>query len=298
MKILITGTSGLIGSNLVEFLFKRGHTIKCLLRDKDEALQPYTMANLASIESQDDEGIEAVIHLAGENLTQGRWTRTKKQRILESRINGTRFLAKYFAQSARKPKVFISASAVSYYGDRSSSPVVDNSLNGTTFLADVCQQWEEATEPAAAAGIRVVNARFGVVLSPKGGLLNRIVPTTQKGLAGVLGNGKQYISWISMPDVVKILDFILVNSKLEGPVNIVSPNPVTNATFIKTLSTKLHKPALLPLPAFAVRLLYGQLADELLLPSTRAIPKKLKDLGYTFVHPTLDDALDYSLAEE
>ena len=278
MNILISGSSGLVGSALVEDLRAEGHSVSGLPRTYKEPI--------------DFSDVDAVVHLAGESIATGRWTTAKKQRIEESRVNGTRQLAEQLARSDSKPAVFICASAIGFYGNRGDETLDEASEAGTGFLAEVCQKWEAAAQPAEAAGIRTVWIRTGIVLSTNGGALKQMLPPFKMGGGGMLGNGRQYMSWISLADEVKAICFALENEALRGAVNLVAPQPVTNLEFTKTLGRVLHRPTLLPLPAFAARLIFGEMAEELLLGSTRVIPKKLVDTGYEFCHAELEAALE------
>jgi hypothetical protein len=237
------------------------------------------------------EGINAVVHLAGESITGGRWTPEKKRRILQSRIQGTRLLAESLAGLSTPPEVLVSASAVGYYGDRGEELLDENSAPGTGFLPDVCREWENAAESASAEGIRVVTLRTGIVLSIAGGALPKMLPVFRMGLGGKIGSGRQFISWIVLEDLVGIIEFAVLNELLRGPVNAVSPDPVTNREFAKTLARVLSRPSLCALPGFAARLAYGEMADALLLASARVVPSRLKDAGYSFRFSALDNAL-------
>jgi uncharacterized protein (TIGR01777 family) len=230
--------------------------------------------------------------LAGENIADGRWSEKKKDRILSSRVKGTKLLAKYFAKADKKPEVFISASAVGYYGDRGEVIVDEASSAGRGFLADVCVQWEEASNAANEAGIRVANVRFGTVLSTAGGALKKMLLPFKLGAGGVIGSGEQYMSWISINDAVNIIQHILNNDSLRGPINAVTPNAVTNRLFTKTLGKALHRPTIFPLPASVARILFGEMADELLLSSIRIFPGKLVESGYKFQDNDLSESLD------
>lgn len=286
MKILITGASGLIGKTLVNSFTANGHIVKSLRRDNST---PYWDINKHQIELGSDNCFDVVIHLAGENIAKERWTTARKTRIRDSRIDGTKLISDYFAGSACKPKLLISGSAIGIYGNSGNESVDEESLSGRGFLADVCEQWERATISAATAGIRVVNARFGMVLSPTGGALKKMILPFKMGGGGIIGNGNQYISWVSIADVVEIINFIIRNKNLIGPVNVTSPNPVTNHDFTKILGNALHRPTILPIPAFMARLVFGEMANELLLSSIKAMPGKLSNAGYKFQHPKLND---------
>ena len=237
------------------------------------------------------EGIDAVVHLAGESITGGRWTPEKKRRILQSRIKGTRLLSERLAGLSSPPKVFISASAVGFYGNRGEESLDESSGPGTGFLPEVCREWENATEPASAKGIRVILLRTGVVLNNAGGALARMLPVFRMGLGGKIGSGRQYMSWIALEDITGIIEFAMQDESLRGPVNAVSPNPVSNREFAKTLGRVLSRPSVCFLPGFAARLAFGEMADALLLASARISPARLTEAKYPFRFPILEDAL-------
>jgi len=239
-------------------------------------------------------GIQAAIHLSGDNLSSGRWTVEKKRRIRDSRTQTTAALVELLSRLEQPPEVLICASAVGYYGDRGEEVLTESSTAGTGFLPEVCVEWEAAADGATQRGIRVIHLRFGIVLSPDGGALAKMLPLFHIGLGGKLGNGRQWMSWISLLDVVRIVEFCMAETSLCGPIN-VAANPVTNQEFTHTLSHHLRRPALFPAPAFALRGMFGEMADAALLSSTRAIPEKLLKSGYSFEHPTLLDALQVLL---
>jgi uncharacterized protein len=226
-------------------------------------------------------GFDAVIHLAGEGIV-GRWTEEKKARIRDSRVLGTLNLAQALAQAQQKPRVFVCASAVGYYGNRGDEPLGEDSPPGTGFLAQVCQEWENATRPASEAGIRTVQIRIGVVLSLNGGALAKMLTPFKMGVGGNIGNGRQWMSWIDVLDLVGAIQHILKNDALQGPVNLVAPKPVTNTEFTRTLASVLSRPAIFPMPAFAVRLAFGEMGKDVLLGSQRVEPAKLVNSGYPF----------------
>jgi uncharacterized protein (TIGR01777 family) len=238
-----------------------------------------------------------VIHLAGETIV-GRWTKAKKRRILESRRQGTGHLAEAVAKAAQRPRVFISASAVGYYGNRGDEILREDSPSGGGFAAEICRQWEAAAQPAAAAGVRTVQMRLGVVMSGEGGALQKMLPPFRLGLGGRLGDGRQWWSWVSVDDVAGAILHVLNHAELQGPVNTVAPQPVTNADFTKTLASVIKRPALFPMPAFAVRLVFGEMGEELFLASQRVEPAKLAASGYPFKHPELPRALEDILTEK
>jgi len=293
MNSLITGCSGLVGSALVEYFFKRKYTISCLSRNLSRAQS--TFWNFNDIENFSSEPINAVIHLAGENVATGRWTENKKRAILKSRVDGTRALIDYLADLPQKPDVLLCASAVGFYGSRGDELLTEESSLGEGFLAEVCRQWEEETNRISSMGVRVVNLRFGMVLSPKGGALHKMIPPFKMGLGGVVGSGKQHISWISIRDIVEIIDFLAKDSSISGPVNIVSPNPTKNRELTKALGRSLGCPTFFKVPKFVAKAVFGQMADEMLLCSAKAQPRKLLDAGYEFKDDSLSSTLDYCI---
>ncbi|MBN2476010.1 MAG: TIGR01777 family oxidoreductase [Pirellulales bacterium] len=297
MRILVSGASGLIGSALVRHFRADRHDVVRLVRGESQRTEDEVSWDPEAdrLAPADLEGFEAVVHLAGENVANARWTARQKAKIRDSRIRGTRLLSAALAGISRPPRVLASASAVGYYGGRGDEPLSEQSPAGSGFLADVCRDWEAATEPAAEAGIRVVRFRLGMVLAGRGGALARMLPGFRWGLGGRLGDGRQYVSWITLPDVVGAVDHLLRRDTLEGPVNLVAPNPVTNARFTRSLGRLLHRPTILPVPEIALRTLFGQMADELLLASIRAVPRQLLDSGYRFHDPELDSALRHVL---
>lgn len=293
MNVLVTGSSGLIGSALVNSLTAHGHAVTRLHRDQSSKDASYWNPEEDSLRIDDVPELDVVIHLAGDNIADGRWTTVKKARILNSRVRGTTLLTNFLTTSDHKPSVFISGSAVGFYGHRGDDVVDEDSQPGTGFLADVCQQWEEATSPAVQAGIRVVHIRMGMVLSVAGGALKKMLFPFKMGLGGVIGNGKQYMSWVSISDVVEMIHYVMTHDSIRGPVNLVSPNPVRNDQFTKVLGHALRRPTIFPMPALVAHLLFGEMANELLLASTRAMPRKLMDAGYPFRHAELADAFGY-----
>lgn len=292
MKVLVSGSHGFIGSHLIPALVSRGHTVIRLVRRPVQTGDNAVFWNpaTASLDSARLEGMDAVVHLAGESVV-GRWTSAKKTAIRDSRVQGTRFLCESLARLSAPPRVLISASATGYYGSRGGEILREESSSGTGFLADVCRRWESATEPALQKKIRVVNARAGVALGPAGGALARMLLPFRLGLGGKIGGGSQYMSWISMDDLTGALLHALETESLRGPVNIVSPNPATNLEFTKTLGKVLKRPTPFPLPAFAARILFGGLADEMLLASARVEPARLLASGFRFAQPDLENAL-------
>ena len=295
MRILITGASGLVGSALSERLSTQGHSISRLVRHQANTSrgEAYWSPEGGSVDKSGIDQLkpEIVINLAGENIAGGRWNDERKRKIRDSRVNGTRALADTLAHLEIKPKAFICASAIGFYGSRGDEPLTEDSSPGEGFLAEVCQEWEEASERAAKAGIRTVNLRIGVVLSPEGGALKKMLLPFKLGVGGVIGSGRQYMSWIALDDLVKVIEYAIQNESLRGPVNAVAPDPVTNKEFTKTLGRVLWRPTCLPMPASTARMLIGEMADALLLASTRVVPAKLEKSGFKFDHPGLKGAL-------
>ena len=299
MKILITGSTGLVGSALIPVLKSSGHQIVRLVRSKPkDASEVYWNPEQGTINAAELEGLDAVVHLAGENLAAGRWTDEKKKRIRESRVKGTRLLSETLAQLNEKPAVLVSASAVGFYGNRGDEILTEQSASGSDFLAEVCREWELATQAAAQAGIRVVNLRFGVIFSGEGGALKKMLTPFRLGVGGKLGSGRQHLSWIAIDDVVGAIEHALTNDSLRGAVNAVAPQAVTNREFTKTLGRVLSRPTILPVPAFAARLAFGEMADATLLSSQRVEPERLNEAGYTFKYPALEAALRHVLNKE
>lgn len=298
MNILITGSTGFIGSALVSSLTTGGHRVTRLVRSKPRIGEGEVFWNpeVGSIEAPGLEGLDAVVHLAGERIT-GRWTAEKKARILDSRIKGTRLLSESLARLAQPPEVLVCASAIGYYGDRGDEQLSEGSARGTGFLSDVCREWEAAAEPALKQEIRVVHLRIGVVLSPVGGALATMLSPFQMGVGGKIGSGRQYMSWVSLDDLIGIIHHAFTTETLTGPVNAVAPHPVTNLEFTKTLGRVLGRPTLFSVPAFAARLAFGEMADALLLASARVEPVRLLASGYAFRHPELEGALRHLLGK-
>lgn len=293
MKILVTGATGLIGTALIPVLKSEGHDVTRLVRRRPrEASDIQWDPAAGTINSSGIEGFDAVIHLAGESIASGRWTHARKDRILRSRAEGTRLLAESLVRLQQPPRVLVSASAIGYYGNRGIETLSETSEPGPGFLSLVCRAWEAATKPALDKGIRVVNVRTGIVLSTRGGALRKMLLPFWLGVGGKVGNGEQYMSWISRTDLCRVFLHAVRTESLKGPVNAVAPSPVTNAVFTKALGAAMHRPTFLPLPAFAVRLIFGEMGDELLLASTRVIPARLVASGFFFkdreIGPTLE----------
>jgi len=293
VKILLSGSSGFLGRSLAPHLADGGHEPRRLLRSN----QGGTAGDLVwdpdagRIDAAAGESFDAVIHLGGENIAAGRWTRRRKQRLRNSRVNSTRFLAMTLSRLKRPPRVFACASGIGFYGDRGDELLTEDSPAGSGFMAELCRQWEQACQPAADRGIRVVHLRFGVILGRGGGALEKMLPAFRCGLGGRLGNGRQYWSWISLQDACRAVEHCLLNETLNGPVNCVSPQPVTNREFSRALARALRRPAILPIPAFALCLALGEMAEAALLASARVTPRKLLDSGFEFTHPDLPAAL-------
>jgi hypothetical protein len=294
MNVLISGATGLIGSALVPELEAKGHTVTRLSRSRSGANTIRWDPSAGTIDG-DLEGTDAVVHLAGESIAQGRWNPDKKRRILDSRVQGTRLLAEKISALATPPKVMVSMSAVGYYGDRGDEVLTEESAPGADFLTRVCREWEAAAEPARRAGIRVVHPRLGIVLTPQGGALGTTLPIFKLGGGGKIGSGRQWWSWVALDDVVGSVLHALTDEGVEGPVNVGSPNPMTNAEYTKVLGKVLGRPTVLPLPAPAARIMLGEVADALLLASQRMRPARLQATGYAFRHPQLEGALRHLL---
>jgi uncharacterized protein (TIGR01777 family) len=291
MKVLISGGSGFIGASVVETLLKQGHSVVRLTRaavgkdSEDVRWNPST----GYIEIL-PEPLDAVIHLAGENIF-GRWTTAKKDRIRASRVDGTLLLSEHLASMQRRPRVFICASAIGFYGNRGDEVLTETADAGEGFLSNVCRDWEAACTPADAAGIRVVRMRFGTVLAKHGGALGKMLGAFKAGLGGTLGNGQQWVSWITLNDALRAILYALDDETFFGAVNVTTPEPVQNRTFTETLGHILHRPTRLSLPAVILRLVLGRFAEETLLASTRAVPRRLLGVGFKFEHPALAQAL-------
>ncbi len=296
LHVAVTGSSGLVGSALTPFLTTGGHRVTRLVRGAvagpDEATWD---PGRGVVDRSRLDGVDAVVHLAGANIAAGRWTAARKVEIRRSRVEATRRLCESLAQAITPPKVLVSASAVGYYGDRGAETLTEASEAGSGFLPEVCREWEAAAEPASRAGIRVVHLRFGMILSPAGGALRKMLLPFRFGAGGRIGEGGQFMSWIALDDVLGAIYHALCDDSVQGPVNVVAPGPVSNAEFTRTLAGVLRRPALFPLPAFAARLLFGEMADELLLTSARVMPARLQASGYRFRFPELEGALRHLL---
>jgi uncharacterized protein (TIGR01777 family) len=296
MKVAVTGSSGLIGSSLVSFLSKKDVTVSRILRENTEDNEISWKPEGGDWDSAFAGGIDGIVHLAGENIASGRWTKVKKEKIRSSRIEGTKRLCEHILKLPTPPSVFVCASAIGYYGDRGMEFLNEDSSRGSGFLPDVCLGWEEAAESVSKAGLRVVNVRFGIVLSKDGGALAKMLTPFKMGMGGKIGSGTQYMSWVAMDDVTGAIYHALVTDSLKGPVNVTAPNPVTNKEFTNTLGKVLNRPTVMPMPAFAARLAFGEMANDLLLASTKVAPKRLSDSGYEFQYPELANALKHVLS--
>ena len=291
MKIVISGSSGLIGTQLVAKLSNSGHEVVRLVRRSPKAGEIQWNPKSGTLDASALEGVDAVIHLSGAGIGDKRWSDGYRKEILDSRTDTTALLAKTIASLSRKPSVFLSGSAIGIYGARNDEQLTEVSTHGTGFLAEVCKQWEAAAKPAVDAGVRTVYLRTGIVLSPKGGALKKLLPLFKLGVGGKFGDGKQWQSWISIDDEIGAIEYLLT-ANVSGAVNLTAPNPVTNAEFTKVLASVLKRPAIVPVPTFAPKILLGgELADALLFTGQRVIPAALNASGYSFKHTTLESAL-------
>ena len=292
--VLLSGGSGMVGRAVRGALLERGIGVLQLVRHEPRAageLQWKPDGVTPFPDTEPLEGVRAAIHLSGANVAAHRWTAAYKREIWQSRVQSTRALAEALAGLCRPPETLIVASATGIYGDRGDALLDETSAPGEGFLADVCREWEAAALPAVKAGIRVVHARFGVVLGRGEGALAKMLPLFRLGLGGRLGSGRQWVSWVSLEDVVGVILFALDTAGVQGPVNVTAPNPVTNAQLTQALAKAVHRPAILPAPAFALRLALGEMADDALLASARAVPRKLSEAGFRFAYPTIEEAL-------
>jgi uncharacterized protein (TIGR01777 family) len=289
MRILVTGSSGLIGSALVPFLEAQGHSVTRLVRKQsDNPDEIFWDPEKGIIDPSTLEGFDLVIHLTGENIAAKRWSKKQKERLFLSRVRATWLLSQALTRLSSPPKTFISASACGFYGDRGEERLTETSGKGAGFLADLSEKWEAATNAAREKGIRVVNARFGVALSPKGGMLAKLLPIYRLGLGGKLGAGKQLLPWIALEDLVSAIYHVAMKDQIQGPVNFAAPEPVTQGQFSDALAKALHRPAFFHLPAWLLRLILGEMAEELLLVSQGVYPQLLLESGFRFHYPDLD----------
>jgi uncharacterized protein len=297
MRVLVTGSSGLVGSALVPALKQDGQEVWSLVRrSPKEGMREIFWDPLKGIDDVSGlEGADALVHLAGENIAEGRWTDEKKARIRESRVKGTRVLSEALARLERPPKSLLCASAIGFYGDRGAEILTEASAPGEGFLPDVCRAWEAAAGPAVERGVRVVFLRFGVILAAEGGALDKMLTPFKMGVGGKIGSGKQYMSWITLDDTIGVIKHALADETLSGPVNVVAPQPVTNFEFTRALGNVLSRPTIFSVPAFAARLAFGEMADAALLASERVEPARLKQSGFVFQHPELEGALRHLL---
>lgn len=298
MRILITGASGLVGTHLIPTLKAKGHEIFRLVRKMPQSpdeIQWDAEHGFSDSERAKLENFHAVVHLAGDNVASENWSEEKKRRIRESRTVGTQVLVEALKQCTNPPKILVSASAIGFYGDRGDEILTEDSARGEGFFPDVCEEWEREARKATEFGARVVNPRIGIVLSKDGGALAKMLTPFKLGLGGVVGSGKQFMSWIAIDDLIKIFHFVLENEQLEGAINATAPNPVTNEEFTKTLGKVLNRPTILPVPAFGIKLLFGEMGEKLLLEGCRAIPQKLIDSDFSFDFPDLENCLRHVL---
>lgn len=298
MRILITGATGLVGKALAASLREKGFDLLLASRSEpttSEWIKWDPEAGFADNDLQRLEGLDAAVHLAGETVSGLRWTEDKKKAIRNSRVNGTRSMIETFAKFQKKPRAFITASAIGFYGDRGEEELTETSAAGDNFLSDVCREWEAESRRAEDLGIRTVLLRTGIVLSKNGGALAAMLLPFKMGVGGVVGSGEQWMSWISLDDMIGVIEFAIENENLRGAVNVTSPNPAKNAEFTRTLGEVLYRPTILPLPGFAVNLVFGEMGDALLLASSRVLPKRLLAAGYEFKYPDLKKAIEHVL---
>lgn len=299
MRIAMTGSTGLIGSSLLAALSEGGHEVIRLVRSPTsissadhESITWNPTGEMQEKELKRLDGTNAIVHLAGENIAGGRWTDARMKRIHDSRVIGTRNLVNSIMQMEMRPKAFICASAIGFYGPHGDETIGEDDARGTGFLAEVCEEWECETNRLEDCDVRVVNARFGIVLSPRGGALKKMLLPFKMGVGGIIGTGRQWYSWISLDDCVGALCMLIENEDASGPINLVAPRPETNRDFTKVLGKVLKRPTILPMPTFAARLAFSRkMADETILTGARAEPRRLTDLGYEFQHPELEEAL-------
>jgi len=298
LTVAVTGATGLVGNSLLPFLTTGGHRVRRLVRGKADAARGDVAWNpgKGELDTAAMEGVDAVVHLAGENVAQ-RWTPEAKERILRSRSEGTRTLCEALARMARKPQVLVCAAGIGFYGDRGDEVLTEESTSGEGFLAQVCREWEAATAPAREAGIRVVLLRIGVVLDPRGGALAKMLPPFLLGGGGRVGSGQQWFSWLSLEDLLGLIQASLFRQELQGPVNAVAPQPVRQEEFARTLGRVLSRPAVLPMPGAAIRTLFGEMGQETVLSGARVRPAVAERLGFSFMHPDLESALRFALGK-
>lgn len=295
-RIAVAGSSGLVGSRLVQHLEANGdHVIRL---EREHPVSPGAVfwdPAKGELDAAAFEGVDAVVNLAGVSIAGKRWSASRKQQILQSRIDSTSLLSRTMASLSKKPRVLVSTSAVGYYGTAGSTILTETAPRGEGFLAGVCEQWEAAADPARQAGIRVVHPRFGIVLAGDGGMLPPISRLFRFGLGGRIGNGQQFLSWVDLDDLVAMIDFLIDADSIEGAVNAVAPQSVTNEEFTRTLGAVLSRPTFLPAPAFAIRLLMGEMGEELVLASQRAVPDRLQEADFAYRYPSLERSLRHAL---
>jgi TIGR01777 family protein len=294
MKILISGAGGLVGSHLIPVLKEKGHEIFRLVRkipETPDEIRWDAQKGFSKSEKARLEGFDAVVHLAGDNVASEKWSAEKKRKIRESREIGTRVLVEALGETENPPKIFVSASAIGFYGDRRDEVLTEESPKGEGFFPEVCDAWEKEARKAEAFGARVVNPRIGIVLAKDEGALAKMLLPFKLGVGGVIGSGKQWMSWIGIEDLIRIFVFALENENLRGVYNATAPNPVTNEEFTKTLGRVLRRPTVLPLPEFAVKLLFGEMGETLLLEGCRVLPERLMKAGFEFKHADLETSL-------
>ena len=297
MKVLVTGATGFVGTRLVNELFKAGHEVNLLSRNAAQAKAKFSIPvnafswNTAELPPKEAfAGVEAVVNLAGEGIANKRWSESQKKKIYDSRITGTTNLLKGLHNAGVKPKVIVSATAIGFYGDRGNEILKEDAKKGSGFLADVCADWEKAASENA-TGIRLVNLRIGVVLGSNGGMLQKLLPLFKLALGGPVGNGKQWMSWVHVDDLVSLMLYSIANESVSGILNAVAPKPVTNGDFTKAMGQTLSRPAVLPAPAFGIKLAMGELS-ALVLDSQKVSSEKAEHLGFKFEYPTIDKALN------
>lgn len=298
-NIAVTGSSGLIGRRLCSFLAARGDIVRPLVRrlPRPDTHEIRWSPDTGTIDAPGIDQLDGVVHLAGENLAQNRWSQSVKERLVLSRVSATRLLAETIARSPNPPRWLVSASAIGYYGNRNNEEIDETSLPGQGFLSELAQQWENACQPAIEAGVRVVIVRFGIVLAKDGGALAKMLPAFRFGVGGPIGGGQQWMSWIAIDDVVSAIGHCVSHPAIVGPVNLTAPNPVQNVEFTRTLGQILHRPAFFPTPAAAIRLLFGEMGEETVLSGAKVLPKVLIGTGFRFGYPLLSDALAHELGD-
>ena len=289
--VAVSGASGLVGGKLVGLLKSAGHTVLPISRRSADSSTILWEPERGFLNPARLEGVDAIVHLAGENIAAGRWSPAQKQKIRDSRVQGTRTLVESLRGLSNRPKTLVCASAIGFYGDRGEEVLDEQSTAGTGFLPDVCREWEAAAAGATELGMRVVHVRLGVVLSAQGGALQKMLLPFKLGAGGIIGNGRQYWSWIGVTDAARIFEFCVENPSVSGPVNAVSPHTATNFDFTKTLGSVLRRPTVFPLPGFMAKLVLGEMAEPLLLASARVTPNALRKAGFTFTEPGLRECL-------